>query len=421
MSHWLNPCTSEEVIGTRRHRVEISIKPRAFLQGGYYRAIPAALSNIGDASLPIGRAGLLDTRFADKLAGQSPQVHIGRGQNHIRMSALGTNNVNGAAVLDGVGNIIGRRYNGAWAGADLEWIDIGHKVKEHVYLWTGHPKQIEVRVDSFAGKLVASNRGWDLQDDAGRPVLWAGAGYLYKPDDPTALTVAVKTTVRTQGGKQIYTYTLPEGDWAGWVLDPTWSAQPGAAEGKDTRLGEVAPNTNYGIVSILYTQWATILNGGKEHGILEFNLATLPSGTILTAFITLTGTSFGGSASTTNLHRLTQAWEELEATWNVHTTGNAWASPGGDFHATVYASQAFTAIADFVQDIAPLVRGWVAGTWPNYGLLIKHSTESGSSAYSGFAPSDHATAAWWPKLEVVWIAPSGSGRGRTAVLGRHGW
>ena len=447
MSNWLNECTSIEEVGGL-HRVVIGIKPRAYLRDGQYREMTHRLGDTGDAQLPHGLSELLDVRLADKLAGQSPQIHIGHGQHHIRMSALGTNNVPGAVVYDGTGKPIGRRYNGAWNNADLEWLDGGHYVKKQVYLRTGHPQVFEIREDDHAGNLVASNRGWDLCDDAGRPVLWAGQGYLFKPDDPDALTVPVPTTVRVQGGKSIYTYTLPPGNWAGWVLDPTWWSQPDAAAGLDTGIQNTVGTTtnNYGIV-IAYGSGNA--SGNLYRPLLQFSMAGM-AGFVQSALLDLYHlnhalTTVNNIANVFALLAANGGWIEGtkngtqagagEPCWNAKAADGAggvttaWAGSAGcgtagtDYNSTAIGS---ISVVDGVAEhrttaLTPaIVQTWLQGQ--NYGTLLRNADEATVGSFAQFAFSDHATAAYRPLLTIDYTLPgSNIGRGRTAILSRGRW
>lgn len=450
MGYWRNATTYEEGGGAQR-TVTVGIKPRAYNRptaggGSVLTAIPPQFSVTGDASLPHGRQGLLDTRFADRLAGQSPQVHVGRGSSHIRMSALGTNsNVAGIPVLDGVSNVIGRRYNGAWNGADLEWLDGGHYVKKQIYLHAGHAQVYEIRIDGLAGNLVASARGWDLQDDAGHPVLWAGAGYLYKPDDPTALTVPVPTSVRVQGGKQIYTYTLPAGDWAGWVLEPTWTSQPGAAEGLDNNLLPIFSSWNNGAATTLRMDGSNPSN--YERILMQWSVASIPTGAIpqsVAVRLYNTGTA-DANTRTIALYEIAvgnHGWPEgvkVNATPDAGQDGSTWTNynhngpvpwsgsaglgtAGTDYLNTVLSTLTVTGnVAGNVTwatsaAFAATARRWIASSTQNSGLVFIGTAGTG---YPVFASSDHATAAYRPTLSVVFATPSGGiGRGRGGVLGR---
>ncbi len=442
MTTWLSETTSEETQG-RQHTYTIGVKARAFRKNGSLRVVPPGFSATGDAQRPHGRQGLLDTRMAERLAGQSPQVHIGRGQNHIRMSALGTANVAGAAVLDADGNVIGRRFNGALAGTDLEWLDGGHYVKEHFHLKPGHLWQYEVRIDDRAGRLVPSARGWDLQDDAGNPVLWAGRGYIYKPDDPLSVTYPVTTTVRTQGGKSIYTYTLPpplpgKPDWAGYDLDPTWESQPDAAAGKDCYITQRDPLGNYGVGTVWQAGEYSAAASGPDRALIQFTFTGIPPTALVQtasfATVLIADGSVGASNNRTlQLYRLIQAWAEGTgnglpsggATWNTHDGTNNWAGAGcsntvSDREATGIGSAAL-ATTDLLGSshaftLTPIaVQEWIRGTIDNNGMIAIADTELDDLYF--FASSDGLTASQRPKLTVVTVEQA-AGRPRWWLVHR---
>ncbi len=435
---WRSETTSVEVQG-REHIYTIGIKARVFRKDGSLRAIPPGFSASGEPQLPHGREGLLNTRITDRLnPGHNPQIHIGRGQSHIRMSALGTNNVPGAPSYDGVGNVIGRRFNGAWTGADLEWVDGGHYVKKHIYLHAGHPRVFEIRVDDRAGNLVASPRGWDLLDDNGNPVLFATPGYLFKPSDPSALTLPVKTTVRVQGGKSIYTYTLPEGNLDGYLLDPTWESQPGAAEGVDTRInggsGVGYMLANYGAATTLQVGKANA-TWGPTRSLLLISLSAIPASSLCqSAQLTLTNVADTAQTAevTIKLYVIlsgNSGWVEGtgngaqalagEPCWNAKAADGAggvttaWAgsvgcgTAGTDYNATELGTATIgddVAGTAYVISLTPAsIQAWLGSDATNFGLLLKATIENTNGVFAGLTSSDGLTASQRPKATVVTV------------------
>lgn len=101
---------------------------------------------------------------------------------------------------------------------------------------------------------------------------------------------------------------------------------------------------------------------------------------------------------TTHLHRLTSDWNESTTTWLN------WATPGGDFDDSLSYS-AYLPGQDnclLTLDITGLVRAWVSGIHPNYGLLL-YSTGSGQSILYG--SKENGNAVLRPRLSILHTVP----------------
>ena len=150
---------------------------------------------------------------------------------------------------------------------------------------------------------------------------------------------------------------------------------------------------------------------------------------------------------TYEVHRLTNAWEETDSTWqarddyntpdpdywDTYSAGTPSYQPGGgDFVATPYASATVPGSTGqwMTWDITLLIQEWVAGTYDNLGLLLKDSTEFESDPGGGtvsylacFRSHEHTNAALRPHLEVTYIPEPSSlglmGLGLVVLLRRR--
>ena len=87
---------------------------------------------------------------------------------------------------------------------------------------------------------------------------------------------------------------------------------------------------------------------------------------------------------TFDLMQLTQGWN-TSATWNKYDGTNAWTTAGGDFDATVAASNTVSkTIGWFKWFPRQLVQGWIDGSIANNGVVVKEATERSNNATSGF-------------------------------------
>ncbi len=391
--------------GRRIFTDAIHIKPIAFERDGSLRRITSLLAGSGDPNLPIGCDELMTFRVRDGLRGNAPVLHIGHGQDHIRMTPLDTANVNGVVK----GNSI--TFPGAWPGADYTLQLGGHFVRKTIPLRTGHPRTWAFRVDEHTGLdpvALTVGRLRILQ-----PTLEPPAG-------SDKLAISLKWLVTQQGGKWLLRVTLPAGDWAGWTLDPTLSLQPDATDGLDTWMQDTVPTLNFG-TNVYVAVGHDVVRIYRQ--LIKFNLSSLPSNAIITSAVLslYLNQDLSANARTFRIYRQKRAWVESKATWLIYSTGNNWQTAGGfgadDCEQTdigyrnMTATETLNEFKDFT--LTPTTK--LALDFGN-GWMIKADTEV-NDAY-GFASSDHATAAYRPTLVVEYtLAVGGGNSGRRALLG----
>lgn len=182
------------------------------------------------------------------------------------------------------------------------------------------------------------------------------------------------------------------------VVDPTITLQPSAMTG------------NFDVSCATCTDTATPLWTGVDdtdvwRTLLRFDLSSLPAGSQITNAtvglwndsancVPVTNQNCEVSSHTLELHRMTSAWD------NVNTQSNQLA-----FDSTVLSTATLAANApdQWVNwNATSLVQNWANGTQPNYGVLIKRSTEpqgAGGPAFPGNDASDPTQA---PKLTVTY-------------------
>jgi RHS repeat-associated protein len=100
-------------------------------------------------------------------------------------------------------------------------------------------------------------------------------------------------------------------------------------------------------------------------------------------------------------HKLTRTWTSA-ATWNTFDGTTAWTAAGGDFGgAEGPAHHVGDGASRHEWYLRDLVAGWVDGTAPNQGILLK--TDEGAVAnVVTFASNEHATSADRPILSARW-------------------
>ncbi len=110
--------------------------------------------------------------------------------------------------------------------------------------------------------------------------------------------------------------------------------------------------------------------------------------------------------------------------WISASTGVAWTTAGGDYHASPAFSQSFaTGLEDLTLDVTSLVEEWISGTKSNYGFGIRltSSQEASSSANPSGAQTSYYTKRFFargtqyffkePSIEARWNSSTQDDRG----------
>ena len=158
---------------------------------------------------------------------------------------------------------------------------------------------------------------------------------------------------------------------------------------RDATINQAAPAANNGAATTVSTHTAV---GANQRSLVRFDLSTtgLSSNTaVKTSTLNLVPTTPLFLSRSQEVHRITGAvdWTEAGATWNTRNGVLAWALAGGDFDPTATDTQpsgtaAGTAIPFNVfsdSTSANIPQGWVNGTIPNFGLLVKDQSENGAT------------------------------------------
>jgi hypothetical protein len=189
---------------------------------------------------------------------------------------------------------------------------------------------------------------------------------------------------------------------------------------KDAHIQEAAPTTNLGAATTIRVQ-ATA--AAKIRSLLTFDLSSLGAITVASnVTLDLFHVAMSGSNFLAGLSRITQAWIEAEVTWNIYSTGNNWATAGGDFTATGQVT-GITIPAGSSADLrisGSLLRDLVQDAIDNQsGILdiIIHATED-VTGIKQFGSSENGNAGLHPLLTVnEGNAGGGARRSRMSLLG----
>ena len=142
-------------------------------------------------------------------------------------------------------------------------------------------------------------------------------------------------------------------------------------------------------------------------------MSDIPPGSEIThAYLYLHTTLDGenGETQTINIHRVKVEWDQVQATWNERLTGISWQQPGASGADDIDLTPSGTIVVDATNadfkssDLKDLVQGWVDGTYPNYGILLK--APSGSWTWYNFYSAQSAEPTLYgPRLLVYYNAP----------------
>jgi hypothetical protein len=159
---------------------------------------------------------------------------------------------------------------------------------------------------------------------------------------------------------------------------------------RDASISQAAPAVNNGAATTMSTHTAQNAN---QRSLVRFDLSTtgLNSNTALkTSTLNLVPTTPLFTSRIQEVHRITGTtdWTEAGVTWNTRNGALAWATPGGDFDATAADTQpsgttagapgvSFNILSDSTS--ANIPQGWINGTIPNYGLMVKDQLEDGAT------------------------------------------
>jgi len=165
----------------------------------------------------------------------------------------------------------------------------------------------------------------------------------------------------------------------------------------DTHIAQDASGTNYGTSATMHVQRLT--NGGRR-ALVQFDLSGIPQGSMInSAQLELYCTSPSSVSQTLNLHNVNASWTETGATWSNMNSKYDGAVLSSRTGGTAMGWKSWTGLSGLVQD-------WIDGDIPNYGVMVKTSVETGTTAYAyQFASSEHGTAANRPILRVNYTPP----------------
>jgi uncharacterized repeat protein (TIGR01451 family) len=208
--------------------------------------------------------------------------------------------------------------------------------------------------------------------------------------DPEDVTPGNNTSTVIVGEHRIY-LPLVLGSWP-----PIVTAQFDSVA--DATMIQAAPSTNFGDTTDMWVGYDHCYGAKIARSLVRFNLSSIPSGAAIEQarlYLRLGGSCDSGNRThTVTSYRVGSSWSELSVTWN--TTPSCAEAYGS-------ASVASRTWGWYSFNVTNLVRGWVSGSLPNNGLMIRGPESSGnSSALLEFYTREMGSG-YTPYLEVTYI------------------
>ena len=175
---------------------------------------------------------------------------------------------------------------------------------------------------------------------------------------------------------------------------------------KDVYFNEAEPTVTRN-TSILFVQGTA---SNRVHTLLHFDLVSIPAAaTITSASLVLTISSLPSVALPCYARRVTQtAWVEAQADWTEYSTGNNWATAGGDATATDQASfTVATSGSTTTIDLTTLAIDAYTYRSDALHLLLRSQTEPFTGGVTWHS-SEAANTAYRPVLTINYTTGSGT-------------
>lgn len=183
------------------------------------------------------------------------------------------------------------------------------------------------------------------------------------------------------------------------VIEQNMIIQPGPEEGKDSSVQSKYSGANFGTST--YAMIGNDFGPPIARTYLQFDLSTLPNNINITAanLMVYQYHYFYPLNFDIAIHRVTSIWEENAITWDNQPNYNLLSED----HISVTNADDDTWIS---WNITDLVQGWMEGSFPNYGVVLKDTDEDLVDQHIRCWTSDYTDdPSLRPKLEIKYYIP----------------
>ncbi|PIN94499.1 hypothetical protein COU56_02590 [Candidatus Pacearchaeota archaeon CG10_big_fil_rev_8_21_14_0_10_31_9] len=176
--------------------------------------------------------------------------------------------------------------------------------------------------------------------------------------------------------------------------------QPGIADGNDTYIRN-SSTLNFGSDTVL--KLGVTAAGSEYRGLLQFNVSTIDSQDTLTSALVQTYISTLNTENITiNAYRITSSWNESDSTWYKRNSTTNWISEGADYNELLLDSVIINESGKWYNfSILNAARGWVNGSYVNYGIILIPQSGTGNNNLTEIISSDYISdSSLRPKITI---------------------
>ncbi|MFF3911723.1 DNRLRE domain-containing protein [Streptomyces sp. NPDC001848] len=386
----------------------------------HYRDARGAWQTIRTAVKPVSHGGFAvgseANTFHSYFSGRaSSLVRVEQGSSFVQLGADGahtrTPKVSGDTVA----------YPGALPGADLRYQVEPGGLKESIVLakapTAGTAYSFTLKVGGFTPRQRRDGSIALTGGEANRTTFVIPAPYMSdsKADASspygTAYSTKVSQSMRWDAKSGTLRITIrPNASWLAdahrqypVVIDPTILVAPTPSQASNVMISSDGPTTNYD------TSWRLSVGTtatGASRALIKFPLPSVPAGTTITSaslnlYYDQTHTTAANAVSL-EAHAAAAAWDPTTATWN--SANGITGALAGTATKAAYTQDVWNSYA-----VTSTVQGWLNGTSPNYGFVVKAANEStlsqGGPRYEGSIYSYGGETANYPQLVVTYGVP----------------
>jgi hypothetical protein len=281
----------------------------------------------------------------------------------------------------------------AWANTDLEYLAGWRGMKCDIVMKSpGHPASFRFPVQllncqlELDGDTLVVRRNGENKAFIPRPFLIDAHDNI----GPATIEYDGKIITLTPSPSWLQSATYPV------RMDPTTTlVMDDTANSVDTYIRSSLPNNNYGTQTTATIAYTAV--GGIYRSLIKPDLSgiSIPVEQIERVELNVTPYASPNGSPVANVHRITSDWAETSVTYGTAPTWDA----------TLYGSLPLTGSSKQKILVTDLVKGWLAGTWANQGLLLKVQSENGADNLFRFYTSEYGTISQRPTFVFYYFPP----------------
>ena len=351
-------------------------------------------SGTPEISISYGEAGIT---FVPVNATGSGNMHMTASASAIAIG--GVENCSTLSQLAATGSNTAT-YANAFGTADLVYVLENDALKEYIILEdSAAPNSYNFLFTLDGVTLQETDTGAAFLNEAGEAVFYLGG--LFAVDANGIPTDALTYTFQPVKNNIIGVTVTLDPEYLGATdrafpvaIDPTIMISSSSTA--DACVCSYTPDTNYQMATQLRTGFCT--DYGIRRSYIKFDIPTsIPAGSVTSARFDIEKMS--GSAPNIRAYRVTGSWSSGTIKYSnqpYYTSTNC----------SGYLTQLSSGSSWYTTSVTAIVQGWVNGTYPNYGFLLKDQYESDPNKWTTWYSSD-ANSPHKPELYITYTAYPG--------------